>query len=63
MSKEYKYCGNASFEDAYSDCKLVADSIVDDKSFQECDTGLVLYYMDRNLDALKECCERKDMYD
>ena len=49
---EYKYTGNASFEDAYHDCKLVADSIVDDESFQKADTGLLLYYMDRILEAL-----------
>lgn len=58
---KYEYCGNASFEDAYNDCKLVADSIVDAKSFQECDTGLILYYMDRILDALKVCCKNKNI--
>ena len=51
--KKYKYTGNASFEDAYHDCKLVADSIVDDESFQNADTGLILYYMDRILEALE----------
>lgn len=49
---EYNYTGNSSFENAYYDCKLVADSIIDDKSFQEADTGLLLFYMDRILEAL-----------
>lgn len=52
MSNNYKYTGNASFKDALHDCKLVDDSIVDDRSFQKADTGLVLYYMDRILEAL-----------
>lgn len=50
--KKYRYTGDTSFEDAYHDCKLIADSIVDDKSFQNADTGLLLYYMDRILEAL-----------
>lgn len=55
MSKrKYKYTGNSSFESAYNDCKLVDESIVDDQSFQDSDTGLVLYYMDRILEALKK---------
>ena len=55
MSKrKYKYTDNSSFESAYNDCKLVDESIVDDQSFQDSDTGLVLYYMDRILDALKK---------
>lgn len=59
MQKEYKYTGNASFEDAYHDCKLVADSIVDDESFQNADTGLILYYMDRILEALEKQVTKK----
>lgn len=53
MTKEYKYVGNASFKDAYHDVKLVADSIVDDESFQKADTGLLLYHIDRILEALE----------
>lgn len=60
MSKrKYKYTGNSSFESAYYDCKLVDESIVDDQSFQDSDTGLVLYYMDRILDALKKQIPQK----
>lgn len=55
MSKgKYNYTGNNSFEHAYGDCKCVADSIVDEDSFQESDTGLLLYNMDRILEALKK---------
>lgn len=53
-NKKYKYTGNNSFEYAYGDCKCVADSIVDERSFQESDTGLLLYNMDRILEALKK---------
>lgn len=52
--KKYDYAGDLSFEDAYHDCKLVDDSIVDAKSFQEADTGLLLYCMDRILEALEK---------
>lgn len=52
--KKYKYTGNNSFEHAYGDCKCVVDSIVDEDSFQESDTGLLLYNMDRILEALKK---------
>lgn len=55
MSKrKYDYVGNNSFEHAYGDCKYVADSIIDERSFQESDTGLLLYNMDRILEALKK---------
>ena len=50
----YKYTGNSTFENAYHDCNLVHENIVDDKSFQNADTGLVLYYMDRILEALEK---------
>ena len=56
MKKQYSYTGNSSFENAYHDCKIVADSIVDEESFQNADTGLVLYYMDRILEALEKAC-------
>ena len=42
------------FADAYHDCKLVADSIVDDETFQKADSGLVLVYMREILEALSE---------
>ena len=42
------------FADAYHDCKLVADSIVDDETFQKADSGLVLGYMREILEALEE---------
>ena len=51
---KYNYTGDASFEDAYHDCNLIHKSIVDDKSFQNADKGLVLYYMDRILEALEK---------
>ena len=51
---KYYYAGDSSFENAYHDCKLVAESIVDEKSFQNADTGLILYYMDRILEALEK---------
>ena len=60
MSKrKYKYTGNSSFESAYNDCKLVDESIIDDQSFQDSDTGLVLYYMDRILEALDKQVAKK----
>ena len=34
--KKYNYTGNANFEDAYNDCKLVTESIVDEKKFSKC---------------------------
>ena len=52
--KKYKYTGNNSFEHAYGDCKCVADDIVDYETFQDADTGLLLYNMDRILEALKK---------
>ena len=52
--RKYKYTGNSSFESAYNDCKLVDESIIDDQSLQDSGTELVLYYMDRILEALKK---------
>lgn len=48
-----------SFEDAYHDCKLIADSIVDEESFQKADTGVILYCMDRILEALERQVPKK----
>lgn len=45
---------NGTFEAAYHDCMIVANSIVDDKSFQEADTGLILGYLDRITEALEK---------
>lgn len=59
MKTNYNYTGNASFERAYHDCKLVADSIVDAESFQAADTGLLLYHMDRILEALERQVKKK----
>ena len=42
------------FADAHHDCKLVADGIVDDETFQKADSGLVLGYMREILEALEE---------
>lgn len=58
MTKIYG-TGNASFEAAYMDCKAVADGIIDSESFQKADTGLVLYYMDRILEALEKQIPKK----
>lgn len=64
MSKKYNYKGNSSFENAYYDCRLVDKSIVSEQSFQEADTGLVLYYMDRIIEALKKQVPMKaNIYD
>jgi len=68
MGKKFEYTLNSSFEDAYHDCKIVDDSIVDEDSFQKSDKGLVLSYMDRILEALKkqipmEVKERKILRD
>ena len=49
-----------SLEDAYHDCKLVFDGITDDDSFQEADTGLILYYANEIIYALQEALEGKD---
>ena len=58
---EYTF-GNDEFslEAAYHDCKLVFDGITDDDSFQEADTGLVLYYANEIIYALHEVLQGKD---
>lgn len=43
-----------SLEAAYHDCKMVFDGITDDDSFQEADTGLILYYANEIIYALQE---------
>lgn len=63
MAQERKYTfGNDEFnlEAAYHDCKLVFDGITDDDSFQEADTGLILYYANEIIYALHEALEGKD---
>lgn len=62
MKRKYKYTGNSSFENALHDCKLVDDSIIDDKTFQEADCGLILYYMDRIIEALEKQVSKKVKY-
>lgn len=49
-----------SLEAAYHDCKLVFDGITDDDSFQEADTGLVLYYANEIIYALHKALQGKD---
>ena len=49
-----------SLEAAYHDCKFVFDGITDDDSFQEVDTGLILYYANEIIYALHEALEGKD---
>ena len=49
-----------SLEAAYHDCKLVFDGITDDDSFQDADTGLVLYYANEIIYALHEALQGKD---
>ena len=49
-----------NLEDAYHDCKLVFDGITDDDSFQEADTGLILYYANEIIYALQKALEGKD---
>ena len=49
-----------SLEAAYHDCKLVFDGITDDDSFQEADTGLILYYANEIIYALHEALQGKD---
>lgn len=50
-----------SLESAYHDCKLVFDGITDDDSFQEADTGLILYYANEIIYALHKALEGKDI--
>ena len=54
--------GNDEFnlEAAYHDCKLVFDGIADDDSFQESDTGLILYYANEIIYALHEALQGDD---
>jgi len=54
--------GNDEFnlEAAYHDCKLVFDGITDDDSFQEADTGLILYYANEIIYALHEALQGDD---
>ena len=59
MKQKYNYTLNGSFEDAHHDCEIVANSIHDEKSFQNADTGLVLGYMDRILEALEKQIPKK----
>ena len=62
VSRQAKYTfGNDEFslEAAYHDCKLVFDGITDDDSFQEADTGLILYYTNEIIYALQETLEGK----
>jgi len=47
-----------SLEAAYHDCKLVFDGITDDDSFQEADTGLILYYANEIIYALHEALDK-----
>ena len=49
-----------SLEAAYHDCRLVFDGITDDDSFQEADTGVILYYANEIIYALQEALEGKD---
>lgn len=57
---ECKYIkNNATNEDAYSDCQLVAGSINDEKSFQGADFGLVMYYINNILEALEKQIPKK----
>ena len=55
QKRKYTF-GNDEFslEAAYHDCKLVFDGITDDDSFQEADTGLILYYANEIIYALQE---------
>lgn len=44
---------------AHHDCKLVADSIVDEKTFQNADSGLVLGCLDVIVEALEKQIPKK----
>ena len=60
---KYKYTfGNDEFnlEAAYHDCKFVFDGITDDDSFQEADTGLILYYANEIIYALHKALKGND---
>ena len=56
IERQHYTFGNDKFslEDAYHDCKLVFDGITGDDSFQEADTGLILYYANEIIYALRE---------
>ena len=62
IKRRYTF-GNDEFslEAAYHDCKLVFDGITDDDSFQEADTGLILYYANEIIYALQEALKGKDI--
>ena len=62
QKRRYTFGNNEfSLEAAYHDCKLVFDGITDDDSFQEADTGLILYYANEIIYALHEALEGKDI--
>lgn len=58
VAQKYAF-GNDEFslEAAYHDCKLVFDGITDDDSFQEADTGLILYYANEIIYALHKALD------
>ena len=41
-------------KNAYYGCKFVADSIVDEESYQKADKGLVMFYIDTIVKALRK---------
>lgn len=59
IERQHYTFGNNKFslEDAYHDCKLVFDGITDNDSFQEADTGLILYYANEIIYALHEALQ------
>lgn len=61
QKKRYTF-GNGEFslDAAYHDCKIVFDGITDDDSFQKADAGLVLYYANEIIYALREASQGKD---
>lgn len=57
---ECKYCeNNTTFENAYEDCQIIADGIVDAKTFQNADFGLVMYHINNILKALEKQVKKK----
>ena len=50
---------NFNLQNAYEDCKQVFDSIIDEESYQNADTGLVMYYANEIMYALEKALNER----
>ena len=56
----YKFArDDFNLSDAYHDCKMVFDGITDDESYQKADSGLVFFYANEIIYALKKAMEEE----